>query len=307
MSPTTQHQLDEHLCYAVSNDLLGIAVDALRQGANPNAVSAQEQVPVLFLAQARRYSSEYSEMLELLLNHGADPQARDNEGNTVMHLAAMAGADGAVAQMLEAGVDPNTTNHAGHTSLQAIRDRTMLQAAARLQYAQRMPRVVLDGQLTHASLFTPDEYDDTPMDNCLTWHQFDAVVAQLQANGEPPLTKADLMRRDKTGTPLLARAIQCYAGEEVLDYLAQCGEPLTVQELMADGQGVNVIAGALMRRGQLRSFFTPDHWQDKSRDELVAALRGLPQEVRESLGNFHQLVAQKAVQDASQRSQGTGR
>lgn len=304
---TSQRELDDWLCHAVSNDMLGIAIDMLDKGANPNAISVQEQVPVLFLAQARKYSGERSEMLELLLNRGADPQARDNQGNTLMHLGAMVGADGAVVQMLEAGVDPKTTNHAGHTPLESIRDRSTHQAAGRLEYALHLPRVELDENLTHQALFAPDRFENSPMDNCLSWKQFDAIVAQLEQNGEPPITKADLLQHDKTGTPYLARAIACYESDAVLGYLAKRGEAVTAEELAAPQEGVNHVTETLVRREKLRPFFTPDHWQGRSKQEMVAAYRNLSESAREHLGNFHQLVTQKTLQDAAQQPQRAGR
>lgn len=298
---STQQQLDRELCQAVNSDMAGYAADALKRGANPNAVDENEQVPVLFLAHARQFSGERSEMIELLLNNGADPQARDNKGNTVMHLAAQVGADGAVVQMLEAGVDPLTTNNAGLTPRQSVTNYSQHQAAGRLRFAEERPRIQLDEFLSRGSLFNDDPFYTSPLENCLTWKEFGAIVEKLEENGSPPITKADMMRPDVTGTPYLARAIACYQADAVLGYLAKRGEPLTAEDLAADENGKNLVADALMRREKLRPFFTPEYWKDRSAEEMTRCYRNLSPEVQEHLGNLYQLVTRKSLEDSSKQ------
>lgn len=301
LDKATQQALDRELCHAVTNDMAGYAAAALKRGANPNAVDENEQVPVLFLAHARQLSGERSEMIELLLNHGADPQARDNKGNTLMHLAAQVGADGAVVQMLEAGVDPLTTNHAGLTPRQGITNYSQHQAAGRLRFAEERPRIQLDENLSHASLFSDDPFYTSPLENCLTWKAFGAIVEQLEKNGSPPITKADMMRHDVTGTPYLARAIACYQADTVLGYLAERGELLTAEDLAADENGHNLVTDALMRRDKLRPFFTPEYWKNRSAEDMTRSFRSLSAEAQEHLGNLYQLVTRKSLQDSGQQ------
>lgn len=302
---TSKSELNAQLCRAVSANALEAVQDLLKAGADVNARTGHEGVPLLFLVQEKGRSSARNPMLELLLNHGADPQAKDNQGNTLLHKAAASGADGMVLQLLEAGIDPKTTNDAGQNPMEAARNALTYQVTARLNYNLQRPRVVLDGTLTHARLFAPSQQGDSPIDNFLTWKRFPEVVAQLARNGEPLPTKADLMAPDKTGTPRLARAILCYETETMQRYLAERGEPLVAEDLAADETGINHVASALMHREKLRPYFSPDYWQNRSKEDMISAYRNLPAEAQQHLGNFHQLVTEKSAQEnARQRQSG---
>lgn len=284
-----QERLDAELVHAVREDMPGFVRMALDAGANPNAPVEPDGVNVLFAIQARHHSGERSEVLEMLLNAGADAQARDEQGNTLMHLAAGMGADGVVVQMLEAGVDPLSTNDRGLTPLQNIFDRSTHQAAGRLEYAMHTPRVALDETLTHHHLFGHDTLGNAPIDNSLSWHIFPRIVEQLEKNGEPPITKDDLLTCDKTGKPRIARAVLCYNWDDVQDYLTARGEPITHEDLLGpDGTG-RQIAGALAARERLGAFFSAEYWADKPMGELVETWRKLDGETRETVGSIHAL------------------
>lgn len=56
------------------------------------------------------------EFAKTLIDHGADPNVRDELGNTPLHLAAGRGTE-IVSQLLAAGADPSATNNRGATAL----------------------------------------------------------------------------------------------------------------------------------------------------------------------------------------------
>jgi Ankyrin repeats (3 copies) len=56
------------------------------------------------------------EFAKALIDHGADPNVRDELGNTPLHLAAGRGAE-IVSRLLAAGADPGAVNHRGATAL----------------------------------------------------------------------------------------------------------------------------------------------------------------------------------------------
>ncbi|NRO95999.1 hypothetical protein GWC77_08630, partial [Paraburkholderia sp. NMBU_R16] len=56
------------------------------------------------------------EFAKALIDHGADPNVRDELGNTPLHLAAGRGME-ILSQLLAAGADPSATNHRGATAL----------------------------------------------------------------------------------------------------------------------------------------------------------------------------------------------
>jgi ankyrin repeat protein len=65
-----------------------------------------------------------------LLKAGADPNARDHEAATPLHIAARAGSAQVIAALLEAGADPNIPATAGRTALD-------------IAYAEQRPAEVL--------------------------------------------------------------------------------------------------------------------------------------------------------------------
>jgi|Transcript_21792 ankyrin repeat protein len=60
---------------------------------------------------------EALEIVQLLLQHHADPSAKDNDGKTPLHSAMGAGDKHAVALLIEKGVDVSAKNSTGHTPL----------------------------------------------------------------------------------------------------------------------------------------------------------------------------------------------
>lgn len=62
-------------------------------------------------------SRGYTEIVSLLLAHGADPNLRDHMGNTPLHLAAAANKMSMVMLLLKAGADASCLNSEGNSSL----------------------------------------------------------------------------------------------------------------------------------------------------------------------------------------------
>jgi len=60
----------------------------------------------------------YSEVVEILLRHGADPNQKDQLGNTALHLAACTNHVPVVTLLLRAGTDLTTLDNNGRTPLQ---------------------------------------------------------------------------------------------------------------------------------------------------------------------------------------------
>ena len=71
----------------------------------------------------------YSEVVEVLLRHGADPNQKDRLGNTAMHPAACTNHVPVVTLLLRAGTDLTTLDNNGRTPLQL--------AQAKLKIIQR--------------------------------------------------------------------------------------------------------------------------------------------------------------------------
>jgi hypothetical protein len=78
----------------------------LRAGADINAMHASEGgTPLLFAAVKGK-----AQAVRLLLEKGADPNARGDDGRTPLHWAARAGSVESVEYLLRAGADPRATD-----------------------------------------------------------------------------------------------------------------------------------------------------------------------------------------------------
>lgn len=292
-----RRRLDMLLYHMVKADDVNSVEKLLQQGANPNTTIAPAMPPLLFHISTSYAPGAQSAMLETLLNHGADPFLRSQEGNTLLHHMSARGRDGMIAQLLEAGLDPLATNKQGYTPLAASSENAWPSVYTRLALAQRLPRIAIDDQLTHDALFTKNHEGYTPMDNPIIWRQFGDIAARLEQNGEPPVTRQDLMQHDKVGTPFLVRAIRAFQGDTVLDYLEARQDGLEPEQLKAVNDKDNALTDALIRRNQFSRFFTTDYWRHRSPHQLIDTFNGLDSAAQGQVTNYRRLLLEKNQTD----------
>ena len=84
----------------------------LDAGADPNARNEDGDTPLHIAAW-----NGQTEAIAALLDAGADPNARNEDGDTPLHIAAWNGQTEAIAALLDAGADPNARNEDGDTPL----------------------------------------------------------------------------------------------------------------------------------------------------------------------------------------------
>jgi len=97
---------------AADRGYLRIVEFLLEHGANPNMKNNYGSTPLHYAAM---YG--YPEVVELLLEHGANPNIQSNYGSTPLHYAAMYGYPEVVELLLEHGANPNIQNRYGYTPL----------------------------------------------------------------------------------------------------------------------------------------------------------------------------------------------
>ena len=86
-------------------------VSCLSEGADPNARDEDGNRPLLWAVMSK------PEVVKALLDAGADPNARDKDGRTSLHHAAMFKSLSAVESLLAADADPNARDEDGVTPL----------------------------------------------------------------------------------------------------------------------------------------------------------------------------------------------
>jgi cytohesin len=84
----------------------------LEHGADPNIQDNNGGTPLHVAAW-----NGHREVVELLLEHGANPNVQDDDGDTPLHLAAKNNYREVVELLLEHGADPNIRNNEGDTPL----------------------------------------------------------------------------------------------------------------------------------------------------------------------------------------------
>jgi len=112
-----------------------IAERKLRGAANTNNTEMVERLLSGHLASVKSVDEHkrsalhfaaakgYSEVVEMLLRHGADPNQKDRLGNTAMHLAACTNHVPVVTLLLRAGTDLTTLDNNGRTPLQLAQSK----------------------------------------------------------------------------------------------------------------------------------------------------------------------------------------
>ena len=108
-------QTDAALRKAAQDGDMQAVKDLLDKGANVNAKDDTGKTVLHWVAPAR----DNPEMVKVLVAKGADVNAKDNEGETALMIAASQSNPGILAELIEAGAEVNAQNNAGRTALMA--------------------------------------------------------------------------------------------------------------------------------------------------------------------------------------------
>ncbi len=104
------------LFFAIKRKRVNLVSLLAEAGADPSAMGPRGTTLV-------HHAAELPGALDILVKHGANPNARDSNGNTALLLAAATGASESASALLKAGADIHAANAAGDTPLHvAIRN-----------------------------------------------------------------------------------------------------------------------------------------------------------------------------------------
>src|SRR5262249_19323904 len=129
-------------------DELGEAEGEKPVSAGPTEGQKAEWLPAHEVLRLRR--KDYPAVLRLLLEHGADINAQDYEGQTALLHAVQRRSVNAVAALLQAGADIAVENNEGRTALDYLDDqsppqlRTLLEQAGQSMRKPSAYRALLD-------------------------------------------------------------------------------------------------------------------------------------------------------------------
>jgi ankyrin repeat protein len=139
----------------------------LEHGADPNRTNNQGTTALLRAAGSFLFTPE---IVTMLLRRGANPKARDNQGKTALHYAVLGNRSDVMKQLLDLGLDPNSTDQHGDTPL-----LTMLKG---YRPNLRLVKILLDH---YANVNVPDQAGTRPLQIAIAKGYLDIVEKLKQA------------------------------------------------------------------------------------------------------------------------------
>jgi hypothetical protein len=294
---------DETALYlAVHYEVMGTEVQQmlLDAGADPNVANRAGKTPLHLAAQIGRLDK-----IHPLLRHGGDLNRQDANGDTALHLAASYGREDVALELMQLGADSNIKADNGQTSWEQGTASIKGGLHEALRDNQVPPLLGADRSASRAALKTTVDNGLCPMDAGLTWMRVAEWLPQLEARGDT-LEKPLLLSAGKNGMSYLERAVYNGAGQEMLDHMQQQGQSLYAQDLLEEGEP-NGLLNALVEKQLVQSLFSYEAWKGRPAQEMRALYKALPEAGQEQVRNMHMLSVQLRDDAARQQPAAVGR
>lgn len=317
---STRSELEKLTAAAAENgNLARLKYLVLNEGVDIN-LQDQQNNSLLY----KGIGSQKSEIVEWLLDNGADPDSKTIFHHSCLHRAADIGSPEIVDLLLAAGANPNVTTVSGYelplckvanvkearyiihsvvdvgmnlwqvdgegnNLLQIAIERDCEHVKKPVEEYMALPQLTDDlSSLTRKKLFTPDENGKTLLDQPQTWHHWDDVLAALAKKGEK-ISKADLLQDYGNGKTGLMRAAECRVMPTVVRALNAQGESVGAEEILS-GDGLSPLGELCMRKGAVAGIFTQANWVGRG-SELKQVMKRLPPKATKQIPQRHSLLA----------------
>jgi len=245
--PPDSH-IDSPLHAAVTSGSLELAALLLEHGANANALGGRNLARTDFghdtpLERAIKYLPDSTAMVDLLLAHGADPNAPDGDGAVALHHAVVYGGVPIVQRLLDHGAKVDAKVKEGSTPLLLLLNA----GAEALLFTQIITEEV--ERVTHSPNPTDEERRNAAMmTNMLkVSKEYPQIVALLLSKGADPNAHCPYGHRGSgmfaigPFGPAPSEEKECAA----LFFAAGMGQPDIVRQLLKAGAKAEQAPGAL--------------------------------------------------------------
>jgi hypothetical protein len=252
----------------------------LSAGADPDVATIRGYVPLHTVATANN-----PDIVNLLLDYNADPNAYsqpgtlDSYGETPLLSAGLRNSRSAFTALLRAGADPLLPVIHNESLSEKIPD-TFSDLRMELEHYSTLPRIDEVEDVSKATLLAKNEQGFCPLDNPVTWRQWEAIAHQLNMRGES-FSKAEL-QQSGAGQSYLQTAIEARSLDALLPQLHRQGEALQVADIPQEA----------MTAYSLRRVFTRDNMVCAGDDAFERNYRPLDAEQRSQIPAPHTLRAE---------------
>lgn len=272
----------------------------LEAGIDPNRATRMGTTPLHLSAQQGDSAKLYP-----LVKAGADMNAQDIGGETPLHKCTGYNRRDYALKLVDLGADTGICDTSGDQAHEVTRYKLDAQVYETLRSNKVPPALPENGEASAAELLEKNGDKLCMLDAGATWLKADTWLPALEQKGER-LEKPALLQVGKNGKSYLERAVDFRMGKEVLEHLARSGEALLATDLTVDGRPTPLM-GAIVEKGLTQSLFIEEAWEGRSPQELQALYRVLPEQARESVGNYYTLRMQLTMAQERGQAQGQGR
>ena len=207
-------------------------------------------------------------MIKLLLEHGAEPNIQDENGDTPLHIVALVGNKESIRLLLEHGADPTIKNHLGLTPLVSALTFENTSVADFLKTMTDVNRTNLSEELNIA-LVQALRGDCSPISELIAYgadvnfveKSGDSILMDVVWGNRPAWVTKDLINAganvnfiNKSGDSVLMKAIKHFGKKEIIKLLIEAGADVNYK----DNSGKSVLRVAL---------------ENESEQEVVALLK----------------------------------